>query len=211
MSNILTIKTMKKFVMSTMAVAAIALASCGGAQKEAQPVDVTAEENAAVELTQELAEKLENADSAAVAELTAEAAKVIEELQAAGNEAAVQAYASKVKAFVEENKEKLEGFGLNSNLGTIVNAVANLPESVENAAEAAGEAVKADAEHVADEAKAKGEEVVEGVKQAAADKVEEQKQAAQEKLNQAVEDANQKVEAEKAKAKDKAIEALKKL
>jgi hypothetical protein len=204
MSNILTIKTMKKFVMSTMAVAAIALASCGGAQKEAQPVDVTAEETAAVELTEALAEKLENADSAAVAELTAEAAKVIEELQAAGNEAAVQAYASKVKAFVEENKEKLEGFGLNTNLGTIVNAVANLPESVENAAEAAGEAVKADAEHVA-------EEVVEGVEQTAADKVEEQKQAAQEKLNQAVEDANQKVEAEKAKAKDKAIEALKKL
>lgn len=195
---------MKKFVMSTMAVAAIALASCGGAQKEAQPVDVTAEETAAVELTEALAEKLENADSAAVAELTAEAAKVIEELQAAGNEAAVQAYASKVKAFVEENKEKLEGFGLNTNLGAIVNAVANLPESVENAAEAAGEAVKADAEHVADE-------VVEGVEQAAADKVEEQKQAAQEKLNQAVEDANQKVEAEKAKAKDKAIEALKKL
>ena len=44
-----------------MAVAAIALASCGGAQKEAQPVDVTAEENAAVELTEALAEKLENA------------------------------------------------------------------------------------------------------------------------------------------------------
>ena len=202
---------MKKFVMGTMAVAVIALASCGGASKEAQPVDVTAEENAAVELTQQLAEKLENADSAAVAELTAEAAKVIEELQAAGNEAAVEAYASKVKAFVEENKEKLEGFNLNINLGTIVNAVANLPEAVENAAEAAGEVVKADAEHVGEEAKAKGEEMVEATKQAAADKVEEEKKAAEEKVNQAVEETNKKVEAEKAKAKDKAIEALKNL
>ena len=92
--------------------------------------------------------------------------KAIEELEAAGKAEEAEAYKSKIKEFVETNKEKLQSMSI----ADIVEAAKDVEGTAEGLAEEGEAAVKADAEHAKEEAKAKAEEKAnEAIDKASAD------------------------------------------
>lgn len=208
---------MKKIILMAVAVAAFTFTftSCGGnntSDANAENADTTAvggEEavtDEAVSAAEEATSKLdavlsaENVNPAKVTEAVQAIEQKVKELQESGNVEAAAAYASKVKTYLEENKEKLKNIDPSSlAVVDLVNAAANLPESAKDAASDAVEAVTGDASA----AKSAGKAVVEGAKSAA-------KSAVNEAKTNVENAAKSKVEEGKAKVQQKADEAVQK-
>lgn len=208
---------MKKLVYMAAFCAAFALASCGGNKTTEAP---EAADSAAVtgESAEEIAANLADAavadfeaaisgseaDASKVKEVTEKIQSEITKLQEAGDAEAAAAYASKVKAFLEKNADKLKSVDATSTtLTDLVNAAASLPENVTNTAEEGADAVKADTKAAVEAAKEAG-------KEAATTAVENAKAKANEKANEAVETANKKADEAIQKGAEKASNAISK-
>lgn len=187
---------MKKLFALAAIAASMSFAACSGSTNaNTAEEDSISLENATPEaVVNSLAEKVQSGDAtaitAAVETVQAELKSIIE----SGDVEKATAYASQIKAFVEENADKLKELNINTTtLADIVNAVKAAPQNAENAAEAAAEAVQADAEAAKDAAveagKAKANEVVEAGKAKANEAVE----AGKAKTNEAIQNAADKL------------------
>ena len=135
---------MKKLMIIVAVAASLAMVSACG-QKATESAE------SADEVTKQLQELVEKNDAQGIEELQKEAAKAIEELEAAGKAEEAEAYKSKIKEFVETNKEKLQSMSI----ADIVEAAKDVEGTAEGLAEEGEAAVKADAEHAKEEANAK--------------------------------------------------------
>lgn len=175
---------MKKIFI--MVCAAIALVSCGGktAPSAANVVSDTTEDVTAVAaktaneaadkaveaVTTALDEQLKAGDAKTLAKTLASAKSAVEKLQSEGKTEEAAAYASKIKEYVDKNKEALTTAAKGDmTVADLVNGIANLPASVQQGAAAAKAAVNADAAKVASDADAAGK----AAKQAAETKIKE--------------------------------------
>lgn len=222
---------MKKIAFAAALFAAFALASCGGNKTSDQnetatdstalgtPVsDSTIEDAASAEqladtYTAQLEKELssEHPDPAKVKQISEQIRQAAETLQKSGNAEVAKAYASKVKAYVEKNAEKLKSVDPESvTVLDVVNTVANLPQSVKDAAAEGVDAVKGDGEA----AKAAGKQAVNDAKAAAEaagkQAVNDAKAAAQKAADKAKSDVKAARDAAAKKANDKANEAVQK-
>ena len=162
---------MKKIFI--MVCAAIALVSCGGktAPSAADVVSDTTEDVTAVAaktaneaadkaveaVTTALDEQLKAGDAKTLAKTLASAKAAVEKLQSEGKTEEAAAYASKIKEYVDKNKEALTTAAKGDmTVADLVNGIANLPASVQQGAAAAKAAVNADAAKVASDADVAG-------------------------------------------------------
>ena len=176
---------MKKLFVVMMAMVAISFSSCGNkTEKSCCEADTccqdTVKECCGKCPIAEMSEKLEAGDAEGVAAALAQAGEKIEALLSEGKTEEAQKVASAVKEFVEANKEKLAEAQVTTD--NIVSTIANLPATVEDAAEAGAEAVKTDAKAAADAA-------VEAGKAKAEEKANEAVEAGKAKANAAIDDA----------------------
>ena len=154
---------MKKIFIMVCAV--IALVSCGGktAPSAADVVSDTTEDVTAVAaktaneaadkavdaVTTALDEQLKAGDAKTLAKTLASAKAAVEKLQSEGKTEEAAAYASKIKEYVDKNKEALTTAAKGDmTVADLVNGIANLPASVQQGAAAAKAAVNADAAKV---------------------------------------------------------------
>ena len=223
---------MKKIAFAAALFAAFALASCGGNKTSDQnetaadstelgtPVsDSTIEDAASAEqladtYTAQLEKELaaEHPDPAKVKQISEQIRQAAETLQNSGNAEVAKAYASKVKAYVEKNAEKLKSVDPESvTVLDVVNTVANLPQSVKDAAAEGVDAVKGDGEA----AKAAGKQAVNDAKataQKAADRAKSDVKAARDAAAKKANDkANEAVQKGAAKANEAVSKGLKKV
>ena len=229
---------MKKLVYAAALFAAFTFASCGGNKKsDAAAADSMAEavdtavsdmtiesaadaEKLADQMTTQLDAELksDNPDPAKVKQLTESIRQATESLKEGSNGEFATAYASKVKAYLEKNADKIKNIDPQSiTVLDVVNAAANLPQSVKDAAaegvdavvgdgaaaKAAGQAVKAAAEQA-------GQKAVSDAKAAGQKAVSDAKAAAKAKADAAVQDANNKANAAVQKGAAKASDAISK-
>lgn len=190
---------MKKLLIVAIAFVGLTFASCGEKNKSGEAVDSTevaadsASEAVPAELSA-LSEQLEAKDASAV-EKTLETVKATyDKLVAEGKVEEAAAYASKVKAFVDEHADAIkEAANGNVTVSGIVDAVKNLPTSADAAVAGAESAVKADAAQAKSQAEDAANAVVEGAKEAAKEKVEDTKKqaadAVDKKVNEGVDKA----------------------
>lgn len=193
-----------------MAVAAISLTSCGNkSAQNAAPADeteVSSTIEAAKSLTEELKEKIASGDSEAIGATIQSAVEKLAELVAQGDNETAKQYQEKIKAFVDENAEKIkEVTGGDEAVSKIIDSFVNVPVKVEDAIDDAGDAIKDGAEQAVEDAKDAAAEKVDEAKQAAAEKVDEAKQAAAEKVDEAKQAAAEKAE----EAKENLINSIK--
>ena len=223
---------MKKIAFAAALFAAFALASCGGNKTSDQnetaadstelgtPVsDSTIEDAASAEqladtYTAQLEKELaaEHPDPAKVKQISEQIRQAAETLQNSGNAEVAKAYASKVKAYVEKNAEKLKSVDPESvTVLDVVNTVANLPQSVKDAAAEGVDAVKGDGEA----AKAAGKQAVNDAKATAlkaADRAKSDVKAARDAAAKKANDkANEAVQKGAAKANEAVSKGLKKV
>ena len=130
----------------------------------------------------------------AVETIQAELQEIIE----SGDAEKAAAYASQIKAFIDQNADKLKELDINTiTLNDIINAAKALPVNAENAAEDAAAAVQADAEAAKDAAveaaKAKADEAVEEGKAKANEAVQDAANKANEAASKAINDAANKL------------------
>lgn len=197
---------MKKVFIFAFAFAAMTFASCGNKQGgNAAPVDSVATDSVAIvdnssaeAIASDLQSKLEANDADGFNQAVEAAKQKIDELVKAGNVEEAKAYASKVKAFVDENAETIKQLtGGEETVTSIVNTINQLPADAESTVKEAGEAVKADAEQAIEDTKAAAKQKVEETKDKA-------KQKATDEVNKAKDKANQEVN----KAANKALKSL---
>lgn len=229
---------MKKLVYAAAFLAAFTFASCGGNKtSDAAAADSTAEavdtavsdmtienpadaEKLADSFTAKLDEELQSAnpDPAKVKMFVENIRQASESLKGDGNEEIAAAYASKVKAYLEKNADKIKNVDPQSiTVLDVVSAAANLPQSVKDAAQegvdavvgdgaaakAAGQAAKAAAEQA-------GQKAVSDAKAAGQKAVSDAKSAAKAKADAAVQNANDKANAAVQKGAAKASDAISK-
>ena len=199
---------MKKIFI--MVCAAIALVSCGGktAPSAADVVSDTTEDVTAVAaktaneaadkaveaVTTALDEQLKAGDAKTLAKTLASAKSAVEKLQSEGKTEEAAAYASKIKEYVDKNKEALTTAAKGDmTVADLVNGIANLPASVQQGAAAAKAAKQAAETKIKEDAaavKAHAEAAKKAAEAHAAAKVEEGKQkirdAANKKVNEAL-------------------------
>lgn len=201
---------MKKLFVCAIAFMALTFASCGNKQSgNAESADsltdsteVVADSTGATAVADEMKAKLEAKDAEGFNAVVAEAKQKIDELVKEGKIEEAKAYASQVKAFVDENAETIKQVANGSETVTsIVNTINALPSSAESAVNAAGEAVKSDAENAVKSAKEAAETKVSETKAAA-------KQKANEEVNKAANKAKEKANEEVNKAANKALNKL---
>ena len=130
-------------------------------------------------------------------------AQLTETLQS-GDQQAAERYASQIKAFVEQNADKLKALDVNTlTVGNLIDAAKNLPANARQTAHDGKNAVKADAnaareaadaaaEKAKADAKAAADQAVEDAKEKAGEKVDEAAAKASEKADQAIQDATDK-------------------
>lgn len=217
---------MKKIMYVAALFAAVAFASCSGNKTsdaaseadstadstvvaEGETLDATQAAACADSLTAALDQELQSAnpDPAKVKELTESIKTVTEKLQSQGDEEAVKSYTSKVKEYLTTNADKIKSIDPQSvTVLDVVNAAANLPQSVKNAAEDGVDAVKADGSA----AKAAAEVAKDAAKTAGKAAVSAAENKAKETASKAVSDAKAKKDAAVQKANDKANAAVQK-
>lgn len=201
----------KSFALAAMA-AFVMFSSCGGntggkvAQEDSLVIDTVAtlEQDTTEDVQAQLTETLQSGDAAQV---QAAIEKVAGEVQAAiqsGDQQAAEKYASQIKAFVEQNADKLKALDVNTlTVGNLIDAAKNLPANARQTAHDGKNAVKADAnaareaadaaaEKAKADAKAAADQAVEDAKEKAGEKVDEAAAKASEKADQAVQDATDK-------------------
>lgn len=208
---------MKKVFIFAFAFMALTCASCGNKQAGNAPqADSVATDSVAIvdnadpeAIASDLQTKLEAKDSEGFKQAVEIAKQKIDELVKAGNVEEAQAYASKVKAFVDENAETIKQLaGGNETVSSLVNTINALPASAESAVNEAGEAVKADAQQAVDDAKSAAKAKVEEAKSAASAKVDETKTKAKQKAADEVNKAKDKANQEVNKAANKALKGI---
>lgn len=190
---------MKKLFIVAIAFVGLTFASCGEKNKSGEAVDSTevavdSESEAIPAELSALGEQLEAKDASAVEKTLASVKETYDKLVAEGKIEEAAAYASKVKAYVEEHADAIkEATNGNVTVSSIIDAVKNLPTSADAAVAGAESAVKADAEQVKTQAKEAADAAVEGAKDAAKAKVEESKKkaadAVDKKVNEGVDKA----------------------
>jgi len=180
---------MKKLFMFVMAAAALTFAACGNKTAEGACEDSLCCDSAAC-LSEEcdpvaaLSAAVESQDAGKVQSLL-DAAK--EKLNSLSAEEKAE-YASKLQEFVETNKEKIEAVGVSTaTVSSVIEAVKNLPTTVEGVANDAADAAKADAKNATQEAEKaavdKANEVVNDAASKAASKASDAINDAASKLN----------------------------
>ncbi len=176
---------MKTF-FALAAVAAMSLCACTNNAKTAEEsLDF---ENATPEaVVSSLTEKIQSGDATAITEAVEIVQAELQAILESGDVEKASAYASQIKAFVDENAEKLQELNVNTlTLADIINAVKALPANAEATAEDAAAAVESDAEAAKDAA-------VDAVKEQANEAVEEGKAKANEAVQDAANQANKAV------------------
>lgn len=215
---------MKKLVYMAAICAAFAFASCGGNKtSDAAPAadSTAATGESGVEIATNIAESAvtdldaalsaDKVEADKVKEITANIQKTVKQLEEAGKTEEAAAYASKVKAYLEKNADKIKSVDASSlTVLDVVNAAANLPQSVKDAANEGVDAVKADGSAAKAAATAATEAAKEAGKAAANQAVESAKAKANEEANKAVEKANKKADEAVQKGAQKASDAISK-
>lgn len=215
---------MKKIMYVAALFAAVAFASCSGNKTSDAAASDSAEDSTVVagetldaaqaaacadSLTTALEAELKKStpDAAKVKELTEAIRTTTEKLQSQGDEEAVKSYTSKVKEYLTTNAEKIKSVDPQSvTVLDVVNAAANLPQSVKNAAQDGVDAVKADGEA----AKAAGEAAKNAAASAGKAAVSAAENTAKAAASKAASDAKAKKDEAVKKANDKANEAVQK-
>ncbi len=199
---------MKKIFAFAAVAAAMSLTACSGstgkgtAEEDSLAVENFIEEECAepAAVVSAVAEKVQAGDATAAQDAVEALQEELKEVVESGDAEKAAALASQVKAFVEENAEKLGELNISTlTLSDLINAAKALPSTATETAEAAAEAVKADAEAAKDAA-------VEAA-QAKANAAAEEAQA---KANAAAEDAKAKANATVEDAASKANDAINK-
>ncbi|MGN0233585.1 MAG: hypothetical protein ACI4B5_04065 [Bacteroidaceae bacterium] len=193
----------KVYALVTAAFLAV-FCSCGGstgrnvAEEDSLAIDTVATlEDSAMDLQAELTEKLQSGDVAEIKKAIEKGAADIQAVLESGDQEEAKKYASQIKAFVDENADKLKELDVNTlTVSSLVETIKKLPESVETTADEAKNAVNADAEAAKADIKAKADEAVEDAKTKADETVDDAANKAGEKVDQALQDAA-------AKAKEK--------
>lgn len=202
---------MKKIIVMALACVMVGFTSCGNKTAENQEaVDSLATEAQvpdAETVVAQLGEKLNGDDPAAFATVASQAQEAIAKLLAAGDTVAAKEYASKIKAFVDANAEKVKKIASgNETINGLVNTVQ--ATSITELANQAAAAVKADADHAANEVKDAADQKVQEAKDAAKAKVNEQVDAAKNKANEQIDAAKNKANEKMNEATDKALNKI---
>lgn len=200
-------KTMKKIFAFAAIAAAMSLTACSGstgkgtAEEDSLAVENIIEEGAEpAAVVSAVAEKVQAGDATAAQDAVEALQEELKEIVESGDAEKAAAYASQVKAFVEENAQKLGELNISTlTLNDLINAAKALPTTAAETAEAAADAVKADAEAAKDAAV----EAAQAQAQAAAEE-------AQAKANAAAEEAKAKANAAVEDAANKANDAINK-
>ena len=158
--------------------AVVLFSSCGGntgsnvAEEDSLNIDTVATlEQPAEDLQAELNQTLQDGDAAEINEAIEKVATDIQAALESGDQEAAKKYASQIKAFVDENADKLKDLDVNTlTVSSLIETVKNLPESAEATADDAKNAVKADAEAAKADAEAKASETVDEAANQAAEK-----------------------------------------
>ncbi len=198
---------MKKIFAFAAIAAAMSLTACSGstgkgtAEEDSLTVENIIEEGAEpAAVVSAVAEKVQAGDATAAQDAVEALQEELKEIVESGDAEKAAAYASQVKAFVEENAQKLGELNISTlTLNDLINAAKALPTTAAETAEAAADAVKADAEAAKDAA-------VEAA-QAQANAAAEEAQA---KANAAAEEAKAKANAAVEDAANKANDAINK-
>ena len=196
---------MKKSIRMVAAfVAAMSLTACTGStnantSEEDSLAVVTLSEGAeAEEVVNVLEKEVEAGDAPALNKAVETIQAELREIIESGDAEKAAAYASQIKAFIDQNADKLKELDINTiTLNDIINAAKALPVNAENAAEDAAAAVQADAEAAKDAAveaaKAKADEAVEEGKAKANEAVQGAANKANEAASKAINDAANKL------------------
>jgi len=196
---------MKKSIRMVAAfVAAMSLTACTGStnantSEEDSLAVVTLSEGAeAEEVVNVLEKEVEAGDAPALNKAVETIQAELQEIIESGDAEKAAAYASQIKAFIDQNADKLKELDINTiTLNDIINAAKALPVNAENAAEDAAAAVQADAEAAKDAAveaaKAKADEAVEEGKAKANEAVQDAANKANEAASKAINDAANKL------------------
>ena len=196
---------MKKSIRMVAAfVAAMSLTACTGStnantSEEDSLAVVTLSEGAeAEEVVNVLEKEVEAGDAPALNKAVETIQAELQEIIESGDAEKAAAYASQIKAFIDQNADKLKELDINTiTLNDIINAAKALPVNAENAAEDAAAAVQADAEAAKDAAveaaKAKADEAVEEGKAKANEAVQGAANKANEAASKAINDAANKL------------------
>ena len=191
---------MKKSIRMVAAfVAAMSLTACTGStnantSEEDSLAVVTLSEGAeAEEVVNVLEKEVEAGDAPALNKAVETIQAELQEIIESGDAEKAAAYASQIKAFIDQNADKLKELDINTiTLNDIINAAKALPVNAENAAEDAAAAVQADAEAAKDAAveaaKAKADEAVEEGKAKANEAVQDAANKANEAASKAIND-----------------------
>lgn len=185
-------------------VAAMSLTACTGStnantSEEDSLAVVTLSEGAeAEEVVNVLEKEVEAGDAPALNKAVETIQAELREIIESGDAEKAAAYASQIKAFIDQNADKLKELDINTiTLNDIINAAKALPVNAENAAEDAAAAVQADAEAAKDAAveaaKAKADEAVEEGKAKANEAVQGAANKANEAASKAINDAANKL------------------
>lgn len=141
----------------------VMFSSCGGntggkvAQEDSLVIDTVAtlEQDTTEDVQTQLTETLQSGDAAQV---QAAIEKVAGEVQAAiqsGDQQTAEKYASQIKAFVEQNADKLKALDVNTlTVGNLIDAAKNLPANAKQTAKA-GEKADQAVQDATDKAKKK--------------------------------------------------------
>ena len=198
---------MKKIFAFAAIAAAMSLTACSGstgkgtAEEDSLAVENIIEEGAEpAAVVSAVAEKVQAGDATAAQDAVEALQEELKEIVESGDAEKAAAYASQVKAFVEENAQKLGELNISTlTLNDLINAAKALPTTAAETAEAAADAVKADAEAAKDAAV-----------EAAQDQANAAAEEAQAKANAAAEEAKTKANAAVEDAANKANDAINK-
>ncbi len=208
---------MKKVFALAATAAVIMFSSCGGntgskvAEEDSLAIDTVAtlDEDTTEDVEATLTETLQSGNAEQIKAAIDQAAQEVQKALDNGDQAEAEKYASQLRAFVDQNADKLKQLDVNTiTVSSLVNAVKNLPASAEATAQDAKSAAKADANAAKEAANAAADKAKADAKAAADQAVEDAKAKANEKVDEAASKASDK--ADKA-VQDAAAKAKKKL
>ena len=197
----------KLFTMA--AIAAMSLTACTNKANTAEE-SLDFEEATPEAVVSSLAEKVQSGDATAITEAVETVQAELQEIVENGDVEKAAAYASQIKAFVEQNASKLQELNVNTlTLSDIINAVQALPAAAESTAQDAAAAVESDAVAAKDAAvEAAKSQADAAAVDAGKAQVNQAVQNAQNKANEAVQDAQNKANEAVQNAQNKANEAV---
>ena len=180
------------------ALVAVAAAMCFGACTEKIDESLDFSKASADEVVSALSEKLQTGDATVISKALETVQTQLSKLMEGTDVAKVTEYATKIKAFVEENAETLKGFNIDvAPLTAVIDKVAALPgaavDEATDAAEGAVEDAQEKAENAADAAIEEAEAKVDAAVEAAEKAVDEAIETGKTKTNEAIQNAADKI------------------